>query len=83
VKWCMEIIVKLEIEARFKAMPSHSGVRHFKNGISTVSQWTGSEHKEMEKICLGRVSAGAHPEMIKAVRGLIDFAYFASLQSHS
>ncbi|KAF7333569.1 hypothetical protein MSAN_02415900 [Mycena sanguinolenta] len=83
VKWCTEIIGKLEVDERFKAMPSHPGVRHFKNGISTVSQWTGSEHKEMEKVFLGLISAGAHPEMVKAVRGLIDFAYFASLQSHT
>ncbi|KAJ6457475.1 hypothetical protein C8R47DRAFT_1328444 [Mycena vitilis] len=83
VKWCTEIIGKLEVDARFRAMPSHPGVRHFKNGISTVSQWTGTEHKEMEKVFLGLIAAGADKEMVKAVRGLIDFAYFASLQSHT
>ncbi|KAF8172517.1 hypothetical protein K438DRAFT_1981370 [Mycena galopus ATCC 62051] len=83
VKWCTEITGQLEIDARFKAMPDHPGVRHFKNGISTVSQWTGTEHKEMEKVFLELIAAGAHPEMVKAVRGLIDFAYFASLQSHT
>ncbi|KAJ7693514.1 hypothetical protein B0H14DRAFT_3100718 [Mycena olivaceomarginata] len=83
VKWCTEIIGQLEIDTRFKAMPAHPGVRHFKNGISTVSQWTGTEHKEMEKVFLGLIAAGAHPEMVKAVHGLIDFAYFASLQSHT
>ncbi|KAJ6608096.1 hypothetical protein B0H10DRAFT_2227125 [Mycena sp. CBHHK59/15] len=52
-------------------------------GISMVSQWTGTEHKEMEKVFLGIVTAGAHPQMVTAVRSLIDFAYFASLQSHT
>jgi hypothetical protein len=37
----------------------------------------------MEKVFLGLIAAGAHPEMVKAARGLIDFAYFASLQSHT
>ncbi|KAJ7508692.1 hypothetical protein B0H11DRAFT_1704018 [Mycena galericulata] len=83
VSWCTEIITKLEIDKRFRAMPDHHGVRHFKNGISSVSQWTGSEHKEMEKVFLGLIAAGAHPQMVVAVRGLIDFAYFASLQSHT
>jgi hypothetical protein len=83
IKWCTEIIGQLEIDTRFKAMLAHPGVRHFKNGISTVSQWTGTEHKEMEKVFLGLIAAGAHPEMVKAVRGFIDFAYFASLQSHT
>ncbi|KAF7378421.1 hypothetical protein MSAN_00268700 [Mycena sanguinolenta] len=83
VSWCTEIIGKLELDQRFRAMPDHPGVRHFKNGISGVSQWTGTEHKEMEKVFLGLIAAGAHPQMVEAVRGLIDFAYFASLQSHT
>ncbi|KAJ7147090.1 hypothetical protein C8R43DRAFT_1196388 [Mycena crocata] len=83
VSWCTEIIGKLETDKRFRAMPDHHGVRHFKHGISSVSQWTGSEHKEMEKVFLGLVAAGAHPQMVTAVRGLMDFAYFASLQSHT
>ncbi|KAF7370020.1 hypothetical protein MSAN_00632000 [Mycena sanguinolenta] len=83
VAWCTEIIGKLEIDKRFREMPDHHGVRHFKNGISTVSQWTGTEHKEMEKVFLGLIAAGAHPQMVAAVRGLIDFAYFASLESHT
>ncbi|KAJ7439718.1 hypothetical protein B0H11DRAFT_1934253 [Mycena galericulata] len=83
VKWCTEIIGKLVVDERFKAMPHHPGVRHFKNGISMVSQWTGTEHKEMEKVFLGLIAAGATPQMVKAVRGLIDFAYFSSLQSHT
>ncbi|KAJ7195819.1 hypothetical protein GGX14DRAFT_376655 [Mycena pura] len=83
VSWCIEIIGKLEIDKRFRAMPDHHGVRHFKNGISTVSQWTGTEHKEMEKVFLGLIAAGAPPQMVTAVRGVIDFAYFASLQSHT
>ncbi|KAJ6464432.1 hypothetical protein C8R45DRAFT_840248 [Mycena sanguinolenta] len=83
VSWCTEIIGKLEIDKRFREMPDHHGVRHFKNGITSVSQWTGTEHKEMEKVFLGLVAAGAHPQMVAAVRGLIDFAYFASLESHT
>ncbi|KAF7328215.1 hypothetical protein MVEN_02561200 [Mycena venus] len=83
VSWCTEIIGKLEIDKRFREMPDHHGVCHFKNGITSVSQWTGTEHKEMEKVFLGLIGAGAHPQMVAAVRGLIDFAYFVSLESHT
>ncbi|KAJ7870405.1 hypothetical protein B0H13DRAFT_2556335 [Mycena leptocephala] len=82
VKWCTEIIGQIEVDERFRQMPDHPGLRHFKNGISSVSQWTGTEHKEMEKVFLGLVAAGAHPELIQAVRALMDFACLASLQSH-
>ena len=50
IKWCTEIIGTEEIDSLFRLMPSHPGLCHFKNGISQVSQWTGMEHKEMEKI---------------------------------
>ncbi|KAJ7219897.1 hypothetical protein B0H12DRAFT_1078497 [Mycena haematopus] len=83
VKWCTEIIGQLEIDERFRQMPDHPGLRHFKNGISSVSQWTGTEHKEMEKVFLALVAASAHPELVQAVRALMDFAYLASLQSHT
>ncbi len=58
VKWCTDIVSEDEIDAQFKAMTSFAGLRHFKKGISSVSQWTGTEHKEMEKVFVG-VLAGA------------------------
>ncbi|KAJ7748268.1 hypothetical protein DFH07DRAFT_775728 [Mycena maculata] len=78
VKWCTEIIGKVEIDER-----DHPGLRHFKNSISTISQWTGSEHKEMEKVFLGLVAAGVPSELIRAVCAIMDFACLASLQSHT
>ncbi|KAH9943974.1 hypothetical protein B0H21DRAFT_864378 [Amylocystis lapponica] len=44
-----------ELDARFRSMSGITGLRHFSHGISMVSQWTGSEHKEMEKVFLGLV----------------------------
>jgi len=37
VKWCTKIIGEKELDAQFKAMPSHIGLWHFKDGISGVS----------------------------------------------
>ncbi|KAG5649390.1 hypothetical protein H0H81_004151 [Sphagnurus paluster] len=64
-------------------MPSHPGLRHFKNGISNVSQWTGTEHKEMEKVFVGLVAIGVDERVVKSVQAIIDFVYYASLQSHT
>lgn len=65
-------------------MPTHPSLRHFKNGISSVSQWTGREHKEMEKVFIG-VLAGAADDsrVIKAASALLDFIYIASFQTHT
>jgi hypothetical protein len=37
----------------------------------------------MEKVFLGLVAAGAHPELVHVVRALMDFTSLASLQSHT
>ncbi|KAG1764172.1 hypothetical protein EV702DRAFT_1189751 [Suillus placidus] len=56
VKWCIDIVGEEEMNARFKAIPDYPGLRHFKKGISTVKQWTGSEHKEMQRVFVGLLS---------------------------
>ncbi|KAJ7447660.1 hypothetical protein FB451DRAFT_1535820, partial [Mycena latifolia] len=83
VKWCTKIVGEKEVDARFRSMPSHPDVRHFKNGISAVSQWTGSEFKAMEKVFIS-VLAGAAPERaVGAARAVLDFIYYSSFQSHT
>ncbi|KAG1775840.1 hypothetical protein EV702DRAFT_972335, partial [Suillus placidus] len=83
VKWCIDIVREEEMDARFKAIPDYPGLRHFKKGISTVKQWTGSEHKEMQRVFVGLLS-GAVPSCVLAVaRSILDFSYYARLQIHT
>ncbi|KAF7790601.1 hypothetical protein EIP86_001557 [Pleurotus ostreatoroseus] len=83
VKWCTQLVGETELDQRFISTPSSSGLRHFKKGISGVSQWTGHEHKEMEKVFLGLVAGAVDKRVVLAVRALMDFIYLASLQSHT
>ena len=79
-KWCAEIIGEKELDSRFKAMNSYPGLRHFGKGISSVSQWTGTEHKEMEKVLLGIVIGILPSRAVTVVQALLDFIYLAQLQ---
>ncbi|KAF7371562.1 hypothetical protein MVEN_00011400 [Mycena venus] len=72
-----------EVDFRFRTMPSHPSLRHFKLGIFLVSQWTGNEFKQMEKIFLGVLNGAADPRVLRAVRGVLDFIYYAHFETHT
>ncbi|KAG6806602.1 hypothetical protein H0H92_010700, partial [Tricholoma furcatifolium] len=83
VKWCSSIMGATEMDTRFKAMTDHPGLRHFKKGISFVSQWTGTEHKEMEKVMMGVLSGAVNSRVLTVGRALLDFIYYAQYQLHT
>ncbi|KAJ7749142.1 hypothetical protein B0H16DRAFT_1847253 [Mycena metata] len=85
VKWCTKIVGEKEVDARFRSMPSHPDIRHFKNNISSVSQWTGtrSEFKAMEKVFISVVAGAAPDRAVGAARAVLDFIHYSSLQSHT
>ncbi|KAG6824370.1 hypothetical protein H0H92_007076, partial [Tricholoma furcatifolium] len=72
-----------EVDRRFRAMSPHSTLRHFKKGITLTTQWTGTEHKNMEKVFLGVLANATDPKVIRAVRGVLDFIYYASFEVHT
>ncbi|OCH84243.1 hypothetical protein OBBRIDRAFT_815534 [Obba rivulosa] len=74
---------KLEVDCHFKAMPKHPELRHFKKGISLVSQWTGTKYKNMEKVFLSVLSGRVEEAVIQAVHAVLDFIYYAHFKVHS
>lgn len=83
VRWCQTIAGEIVVDECFKAIPDFAGLRRFTNGISSVSQWTGTELKEMEKVFLGAVSDTLPKRVVKVAKALMDFVYFAQLTSHT
>ncbi|KAL0063336.1 hypothetical protein AAF712_009731 [Marasmius tenuissimus] len=83
VRWCTAIVGENELDARFKAMSSFPGLRHFKNGISSVSQWTGAEHKAMERIFVGLLVGGVDAQVMACVSAALDFIFYSSFHSHT
>ncbi|KZV61912.1 hypothetical protein PENSPDRAFT_616234 [Peniophora sp. CONT] len=72
-----------EIDRRFAAMPQHPSLRHFKKGISIVSQATGTEYKAMERALLGVLAGIVPAKLLAAVRALLKFIHLSSLEKHN
>jgi hypothetical protein len=85
VSWCTEAVDggSDEVDRRFKSMTRHPTLRHFKKGISLISQWTGNEYKNMEKIFLGVIAGAADEQVIRAVRAVVDFISYARFEVHT
>ncbi|KAI0338836.1 hypothetical protein BDW22DRAFT_1458874 [Trametopsis cervina] len=83
VSWVTAVVGEDELDRRFKAMADFPGLRHFKKGISHVQQWTGTEHKEMQKMFVALVAGTINSNVLIVVQALIDFIYYAQLQCHT
>ncbi|KAI6018888.1 hypothetical protein BKA83DRAFT_4057459, partial [Pisolithus microcarpus] len=83
VQWCTSIIGEKEMDARFQAMTQYPSLRQFKKGISSVSQWTGTEHKEMERVFVRLLAGAVDDRVLLVARSLLDFIYYAQLQRHT
>lgn len=73
-----------ELDRRIRCLPPAYGVRHFKNGISALSQISGIEHKNMGRILLGCLvgSPNMPPCAITAVSAILNFIYLAQYTIH-
>lgn len=82
VGWAQQVVGKDELDARIRSLPQMAGVRFFKTGISTLSQISGTERKNMAKILLCAVADVMPSRGVKAVKSFLDFVYLAQYTTH-
>lgn len=83
VQWMTDIVGEKEIDAQFKVMARYPHLQHFKKGISLVTQWTGKEHKEMERVFVGLLAGAVSNAIFTVAHALLDFIYYAQFHLHT
>ncbi|KAG0692556.1 hypothetical protein DFH29DRAFT_882303 [Suillus ampliporus] len=83
LKWCTQIAGEEEIDKRYHSMMNYPGLRYFTQGISLVSQWTGTKHQEMQRVFMGVLAGAVQPAVAQAARAIIDFIFYVQFHSHT
>ncbi len=83
LSWIRQIAGDDNIDERFKTIPSYPGLRHFKQGISPLTQCTGTEHKEMQRCILAILTGAVQTRVVRATRAILEFIYYAQFQTHT
>ena len=74
-KWCVHEVGGTKIDFRFSILQPHTGFHHFTEGISSLKQVTGRDHRDVQRYIVG-VIAGAVPwDFLIAIRLAMDFQY--------
>jgi hypothetical protein len=76
-KWCIYAVGAAELDFRFSVLHQHVGFRHFKEGISSLKQVTGREHREVQRYMVSVIADVVPPDFLIAIRALMDFRYLA------
>ena len=76
-RWCINVVGAAELDFRFSVLHQHVGFRHFKQGISSLKQVTGREHREVQRSIVAVIADAVPPNFLIAIRALMDFRYLA------
>ncbi|KAG8865445.1 hypothetical protein FRC20_009827 [Serendipita sp. 405] len=85
LKWSLYLTGENEYDARLKAIQPVVGYKHFRGGIKHLSQWTGREDRELQRVHVALVSGCQKitPKTMRNLRAFHDFLYLVQYRYHS
>ncbi|KAH7098536.1 hypothetical protein BKA62DRAFT_810670 [Auriculariales sp. MPI-PUGE-AT-0066] len=84
VEWIIELVDdEDELDARFQRLPRATGLRHFRDGITILSNVSGQEHKAIYAQLIGCIHGLVPDDAVRAACALLDFIYIAQYECHS
>ncbi|KAF9455939.1 hypothetical protein BDZ94DRAFT_1143644, partial [Collybia nuda] len=82
-RWCIKAVGPAEIDFCFSVLLSHTGFRHFSEGISKLKQVTSREHRNIQRYMVAVIADAVPKNFLIAIRALMDFRYLAQAQELS
>jgi hypothetical protein len=85
LKWIFVLMEKPEIDSRLQVLQPVVGIRHFSKGVSHLTQWSGREDRELQRVLLAVIDghAAINSNVMRALRAIQDFGYLIQYQSQS
>ncbi|KAJ7659007.1 hypothetical protein B0H17DRAFT_1171830 [Mycena rosella] len=82
-KWCIEAVGADEIDFRFSILRPHTGMRHFKEGISKGKQTTGREHRDILRYIVPVIAGAVSKVFLTTIAAFSDFFYHGQAEEIS
>jgi Plavaka transposase len=85
LSWVRYLVGVKELDRRIKALQPLVGMRHFANGISHLSQWSGREDRELQRVLIVAIAGAPRIDVnsMRCLRAFHDFLYLAQYRSHT
>ncbi|KAG9023690.1 hypothetical protein FS837_005658, partial [Tulasnella sp. UAMH 9824] len=89
-KWTINSVGEHEADIRVRSDPHRSGERSFSKRISSLTQWTGRQTRDLQKKWVAMISGAVHektghalPALVEENRALMDYVYMAHYPVHT
>lgn len=85
LQWIVNMIGFPELDRRLKLIQPCVGLRYFSKGIGHLTQWTGREDRELQRVLLAVLhwNSKIDKQSMRSLRAIQDFLYLAQYRSHS
>lgn len=77
LNWCIFVVGTDELDFRFMLLQVLTGYRGFKDGVSTLKQVSGRDHRDIQRYLIGLIAAAVPSDFLSAVCSLCEFRYLA------
>jgi len=75
LNWCKKLLGAVELDERFKALHKRTGYRHFGEGVTSLKQISGRDHRNIQRTIVAIIAGVTPPSFVSAIRALVDFIY--------